>query len=167
MGELASLIRASSNQWFHVIPVWAYAIIGDVLAFYHDQISAHLLETCTTNPGGSMNEKNSGLISDEALSDFLQSFDELIDTAEVVTQKLAPMLLANLFSSLLFALTFTFRAIEDVRKQEIIASVWDLSDVLDAAIRFWVVAHTADRLRRIVINLKIIRLNHNNLQRVS
>lgn len=153
IGALERLIRASTIQWFHVIPVWLYAIIGDVLAFYHDHISLRLIKSRMAELRVISNENDSDLINGEVLSDFLQCLNDLLEAAEMTTHKFAPMLLANLFSSLLFALTFIFRAILDVRKQEIIASIWDLSDVVDAVIRFWLVAYTADRLRLIVIAL--------------
>ena len=140
---LESVIRASSNQWFHVMPVWIYAIAGDVIVSYHRQVSARLL--CATASYNSLDHNY-----EEKLCDFLQCMDGLVDIAESTTRRLSPMLLANVFSSLLFTLTFTFRAIENVKKQEVIASIWDVSDVMDASIRFWVVAHTADRLRSVV-----------------
>lgn len=143
---LASVIRASSNQWFHVMAVWIYAIAGDIIVSCHRQVSARLL--CMTTGHKSLEHS-----CNERLGDFLRCMDELVDIAKTMTGRLAPMLLANVFSSLLFTLTFTFRAIENVKKQEVIPSIWDVSDVMDASIRFWVVAHTADRLRSVVIKL--------------
>lgn len=150
---IQTLIRAFTNQWFHAIGVWVFASITQSIQKYHREILCAI-------------EVDVILLSRTEKLPFLATesvFEKLswlrnINRAATLTQRLlGPLLLANICSSLFYVIMFTFYAMEDINKP--FSLLWDLSDIVDASVRYWVIAHSADSLHTIVRKYSCIQRN--------
>lgn len=148
MDLIQTIIRAFSNQWYHVIGVWIFASIAQTVVTYHQEI----LKTIEIDfIFLTKSKKHVSVVTiTESVLDKLSWLRKVSSAANLTRKLLGPLLLANICSSLLYAIMFTFYAVEDTDK--LVPFLWDIADIADASVRYWIVSHAADNLRSVVRN---------------
>ena len=84
----------------------------------------------------------------------INSIKKLANIASWMTSELRFMLFANVCSSMSFMLVYAVLCVLHVVNRDEFWSIglaWDLADICDAFLRMWLISHSADLLRSIVI----------------
>ena len=126
------------NQWFTVLPVWIFAICGELIVFYFNKIAFNL---------NAIVQMKSESASKETTFKILRSLKQIYYASDLLHHRFSTALITNCLLSFIVMLTSSYNVIEYIRDKYIVVPCWDGMDVLDSFIRFWLVCHTADRIR--------------------
>lgn len=144
LNAIQNTIRVFANQWFTVIPIWLYAILGQLLIVYFEKIAANLgllIENNTRN-------QNSAIAKQTFV--MLRSLKAFPLAIELLHHHFNTMLMANCFLDFIIMLTSSFYLIEYFGDGLSMAACWDVMDVIDSFVRFWLVCHISDKMRKAV-----------------
>ena len=145
---IQNLIRIFANQWFTVLPVWIFAIYGELIVFYFNKLASNLKVSALSKNMAQMEGKS---VSKETV-EMLRSMKQIYYASDLLHHRFSTMLIMNCFLSFIVMLTHSFYFIEYIRNKYIVIPCWDGMKVLDSFIRFWLACHTADRMRGAVNN---------------
>lgn len=146
---IQTLVRACGNQWFHVIAVWIFAPVAESINIYHREI----IKAVELDFIFFSSRKKLLSLATESVLEKLSWLRNISRASNLTQQLLGPLLAMNVSSALLYVIMFTFYAIEDV--DSLIPFLWDVTDIADASVRYWVIAHAADSLRSMVRNVNV------------
>ena len=139
-----SLIRILADQWFAVLPVWIFAICGELVVFYFNTIVFHLKLIALSKSMAQME----GSVRKQTF-EILSSLKQIYYASDLLHHRFSTMLMANCFFSLIVMLTSSYYVIE-YKDKTILIPCWDGLDFLDSFIRFCLVCHASDRMREAV-----------------
>ena len=149
---IQNLIRIFANQWFTVLPVWIFAIYGELIVFYFNKLASNLKVSALSK---NMAQMEGDSVRKDTF-EMLRSMKQIYYASDLLHHRFSTMLITNCFLSFIVMLISTFYVIEYVvDKIYIGVPWWDGMDVLDSFLRFWLVCHTADRMRGAVNNANL------------
>lgn len=144
LDTIQNTIRITANQWFTVLPVWLYAILGELLIVYFTSIARNLQLLHTLMP------KFQSQTVAKQISIVLRPLKPLYLAINLLTCYLNSVLMINCFLSFILMLICSYSAIIHFEDGEVRAACWDALDVVDSFVRYWLVCHTADRMGKAV-----------------
>ncbi len=150
-----NLIRIFGNQWFSVLPVWIFVVCGELVVLYFKRIESNLeqLNLSAQNMGGYFDKP----ANHQQTFAILLSLKQLYFAADLLHLRFGIMLISNCILCFVTMLTSSYYVIEYMLDKFVVVTCWDGSDVLDSFIRFWLICHTADRMRGAVRVITITR----------
>lgn len=155
---MQNTIRIFANQWFTVLPVWIYTIFGQLLIVYFTKTASNLKKIIKDNAENDPN-KTSAIVQQTVV--VLRSLKSLYLATAMLYRSLSFLLLANCFISVIIMFTSSYYAIEFLENRNtILVGSWDAIDVIDSFVRFWLVCHVSDRVRKTVSDFVLV-LKHN------
>ncbi|KAK4016644.1 hypothetical protein OUZ56_031606 [Daphnia magna] len=138
-----SYIKLFANHWFSVVPVWIYYICGQLHVFYVQKmvVRLNLLNELSRNT-----TTVHRIVSPRSFT-ILRSLTQLYSAAELLHHRFSTMLMINSCSTLISMFSASYYLIESFRQGDMIMLCRDSSDMITSFIRFWLMCHTADRIR--------------------
>ena len=127
-----------------MLPVWIFAICGELVVFYFNTIVFHLKLIALSKNMAQME----GSVRKQTF-EILSSLKQIYYASDLLHHRFSTMLMANCFFSLIVMLTSSYYVIE-YKDKTILIPCWDGLDVLDSFIRFCLVCHASDRMREAV-----------------
>lgn len=143
---IQSYIKLFANHWFSVVPVWIYYICGQLHVFYVQKmvVRLNLLNELSRNT-----TTVHRIVSPRSFT-ILRSLTQLYSAAELLHHRFSTMLMINSCSTLISMFSASYYLIESFRQGDMIMLCRDSSDMITSFIRFWLMCHTADRIREAV-----------------
>ncbi|XP_045031459.1 uncharacterized protein LOC116924617 isoform X2 [Daphnia magna] len=140
---IQSYIKLFANHWFSVVPVWIYYICGQLHVFYVQKmvVRLNLLNELSRNT-----TTVHRIVSPRSFT-ILRSLTQLYSAAELLHHRFSTMLMINSCSTLISMFSASYYLIESFRQGDMIMLCRDSSDMITSFIRFWLMCHTADRIR--------------------
>ncbi|KAI9557572.1 hypothetical protein GHT06_017400 [Daphnia sinensis] len=141
---IQNYIRLVASHWFSVVPVWIYYICGQLHVFYVQKmvVRLNLLNEL------SRNTKTVHRIGSTRPFTTLRSLKQLYSAAELLHHRFSTMLMINSCSALINMFSASYYSIESLRQGDMVMLFRDSSDMIAFfVIRFWLMCHTADRIR--------------------
>ena len=135
---IQNLIRIFGNQWFTVLPVWIFAVCGELIVFYLNKIAFNLKAIA---------QMKIASVSKETTFEILRSMKQIYYASNLLHHRFSTTLITNCLLSFIVMLTSSYNVIEYISDKYVVIPCWDGMDVLDSFTRFWLVCHTADRIR--------------------
>jgi hypothetical protein len=81
----------------------------------------------------------------------LRHLKQLYLAADLLHRHFSAVLAINCFQTFLTMLTSSYYIIEFYKRGIVTVLCWGCSDVIEAFLRFWLICHTSDQIREIVI----------------
>lgn len=143
---IQNYIRLVASHWFSIVPVWIYYICGQLHVFYVQKMVArlNLLNELSRNT-----TIVHGIVSPRSFT-ILRSLTQLYSAAELLHHRFSTMLMINSCSTLISMFSASYYSIESLLQGDMIMLFRDSSDMIASFIRFWLMCHTADRIRETV-----------------
>ena len=157
---IQNLIRIFANQWFTVLPVWIFAIFGELIVFYLKKIAFNLKAIALSKNMVQMNSESASTDTFE----ILRSMKQIYYASNLLHHRFSTTLITNCLLSFIVMLTSSYNVIEYISDKYVVIPCWDGMDVLDSFTRFLLVCHTVDRIRGAVnINYNVQNLGFINI----
>ena len=85
----------------------------------------------------------------------LRSLKQLYLAADLLHRHFSTILVVNCFLTVVTMFTSFYYLIELFLRGYAVGACWEVSDVLDSFVRFWLICHTSDRIRETVMIIEI------------
>lgn len=121
------------TQMFTLMALWLFVLCGQLLTTYYKTAAQKI---------GRLNR-----IEGAACWGILSQYRQLIKTCQALHRDFRFILLANCWLSIVTVLTSSFFALEYMKSNHWIVTLWDGSDILESSFRLWLACHTSDRIR--------------------
>lgn len=143
---IQNFIRLAANHWFSVVPVLIYCICGQLHVFYLQKMAVRLnLLTIVSRNTRTVNR----IVSLRSFT-ILGSLKQLYLAADLLHRRFNIMLMVNSCSTVITMFSSSYYSIEFLRQGNMVMLCRDSSDMIASFIRFWLMCHTADRIRETV-----------------
>ncbi|KZS15329.1 Uncharacterized protein APZ42_019132 [Daphnia magna] len=140
---IQNFIRLVANHWFSVVPVLIYCICGQLHVFYLQKMAVRLnLLTIVSRNTRTVNR----IVSLRSFT-ILGSLKQLYLAADLLHRRFNIMLMVNSCSTVITMFSSSYYSIEFLRQGNMVMLCRDSSDMIASFIRFWLMCHTADRIR--------------------
>ena len=142
-------IKVFGNQWFTALPTWIFFLCGQLVLIYFKNIKKRL---------GYLMMRNSMKISDRKIivRDILKTLrciKRLNLAIDLLHRRFSTMLLATCFITGITLLSSSYFMIDSIGNPSKLWLVcWELTDVIDSLIRFFLLGYISDRMRKAVFN---------------
>ena len=139
-------IKVFGNQWFTALPTWMFFLCGQLILVYFKSIKNHLNNLVKKSSGEGGNK-----VAIHDIFKNLQCIKQLVLAVDYLHRRFSTILLATCFITALTLLSSAYFVINSIRKtSHIWGNCWEMIDVIDSIIRFWLLGYISDRMRQAV-----------------
>lgn len=139
-------IRIFGSQWVTGLPIWIFAICGQLLVVYFERLESDLKNLTQLKA----KYIRSRCVLQQALV-ILRLLEKLYHATSLLHRRLRFMLIINCCLSFIVWILSTYYAINFWMEGLILVGFWDFSRVLDSFVRFFAMCYTSDQIRTAVI----------------
>ncbi len=132
-----------------MLPVWLFIICGQLYIFYTRKLIANLkllyfmVRNATVSSGTAVQRTFPNL----------RYLKQLYLAADLLHLHFGTVLAVNCFQTFVTMFTSSYYIIEFYKRGNVIVVCWSCIDVFEAFLRFWLICHTSDLIREVVIIL--------------